>query len=459
MRVRRRVRHNIPLFWVVLLLCVALIGPRLSAQDVASLQQVLDRLDRLERANRALLEEVQALRQELKATRGPESYVPERVAVLEKRSEEQAQAKVEASQKFPIQLTGMLLFNVFRNSRHGEGDNPEVAAQHRGYSEGGASLRQTTLGLTFQGPQMLGGAKTGGSVQMDFFSNAGEYDTGGLYSYDSPGLRLRTAYVAAEWKTRSLTVGQLKPLIAPRDPDSFSQVGVPPLSGAGNLWLWRPQIRFEQQLPINDRAGLRAQIGVLQTSELSARVDPAFSSTLAEVRPAIEGRLQYEQRFGSSGRFEIAPGFHTSTTHVAATSVPSGIFSLDGTIAPVKKLELSGAFFNGHNVASLGALGQGFLITRAGLASPVHSTGGWLQASYLATSRLSFHLFGGQQTDRARDLSTGDIGKNRTLGVNAIYRFAPNMLVALEANQTRTTYVGNNTALHHHYDLALAYLF
>ena len=41
----------------------------------------------------------------------------ERLDVVEKRSSELAQTKVEASQKFPIKLTGTLLFNAFLNGR------------------------------------------------------------------------------------------------------------------------------------------------------------------------------------------------------------------------------------------------------------------------------------------------------------------------------------------------------
>src|SRR5579872_673400 len=96
----------------------------LLAQQKSDLQQVLDRLDRIEQENKDLAEQVRALRAELAATRNPPAApasstaavgtpaappIEERVAVDESRIAEQAQTKVEASQKLPITLTGMVL--------------------------------------------------------------------------------------------------------------------------------------------------------------------------------------------------------------------------------------------------------------------------------------------------------------------------------------------------------------
>src|SRR5258708_1306985 len=77
----------------------------------ADLDRILARLDRLESENQKLLEEVRALRNEL--TAGATVPLPERVEVLERRSEEVDQAKVDASQRFPLAITGMALFNAY----------------------------------------------------------------------------------------------------------------------------------------------------------------------------------------------------------------------------------------------------------------------------------------------------------------------------------------------------------
>ena len=141
--------------------------------------------------------------------------------------------------------------------------------------------------------------------------------------------------------------------------------------------------------------------------------------------------------------------------------MPSNLVSLDWFFNPLAKLEFTGAFFSGQNVMNLGTGGirQGFVVLGDGAARPVHSQGGWAQWTWLATPRLSFNLFGGQQDDRDSDLFAGRVGKNQKYGANFFYRFAPNFLTTFEFSQLRTTYIGAGDRLYNHYDLSFAYLF
>src|SRR5689334_4360669 len=102
-----------------------------SARADATLTEILRRLDSLERENRELLQQVHELREQIRPTQAKQEQsldenpdqnpsqatLDERVAVNEARIADQAQTKVEAAQKFPISLNGMLLFNAFANSR------------------------------------------------------------------------------------------------------------------------------------------------------------------------------------------------------------------------------------------------------------------------------------------------------------------------------------------------------
>ena len=427
-----------------------------AAQPAPDLRSILERLDRLEQENRLLREEVRALRETV--TRGtplPETpSLEERVAIHERRIDEHAQTKLEASQRFPIRVTGMVLFNAFVNSKqNGGSDNPTLASLARGGAAGGATLRQTVLGLDYNGPETFAGGKVRGSLFIDFF--------GGTSQPLNNLPRIRTAAVSIDWKTRSLTVGQDKPLIAPREPTSLAQVGVSPLTGAGNLWLWEPQVRFEQRFQAGDQSTLRAQLALVQTTENAAGVPAAFASTLERYRPGLEGRFEWSYAPGDGRRFEIAPGFHSSDTHVAATSVPSRVFTLDWLIAPWRPLEFTGAFFTGRNVAHFGTGGirQGFSVLGARNVLPVHARGGWGQLNITATDRLSFHLMSGWHDDRNADLLSGGIARNHAVGANVFFRLAPNVTTSFEALQVRTTYLGPGTRLNNHYDLGIAYLF
>ncbi len=157
-------------------------------------------------------------------------------------------------------------------------------------------------------------------------------------------------------------------------------------------------------------------------------------------------------------RVEIAPGFDASDTHVGGFTIPARIFSIDWKIQPFKKVQFTGAFFNGRNAAGIGGLRQGFTVAGDSI-NAVQAAGGWAQLSYQATGRLSFNLYGGQESDRPGDLLGGEISRNLAYAANAIYRIGPNVLVSIEAEQVRTAFVALQNRLNNHYDLALAYLF
>jgi hypothetical protein len=436
------------------------------AQSAPQMQEILNRLDRLEKDNQALLEEIRALRQEVSVLKPvnpattPANTVPagEREEVEQNRIEELAQTKVEASQKFPIRITGMALFNASVNGRYnGNAENPLVASFMPGDETGGGTLRQSTLGLLYNGPETFLGGKISGSVYMDFF--------GGTTASLNHLLRLRTAAITVDWKNTSILVGQDKPIISPRDPDSLAQVGYAPLSGSGNLWLWQPQIRLEQRFSFDDNTGVRAQAGVFVTSSLdypmtSSDTYDGYATPQQEYsRPGAEGRLLLWHRWGDTERFEVAGGYHFNENRVFETVFVSDVYSADWFLRPVSKLEFSGMFFHGQNVATLGSLPQGFVVTPGGSIVAVHSTGGWAQIRVPITSRLAFNVYGGQQDDRNADLGYGYIGKNQAYFSNLMYRFAPNVIVSLEGGQVRTTYIGLGNRVNNHYDLAVAYLF
>ena len=296
------------------LLSLFLLTPLIAAaQGRSDLQQILDRLDRLEQENRNLADEVRALRSELAVSRGttpapvtaqadaepPSAPLPERVAVTEQRTADLSQSKVEAGQRLPLTLTGMVLFNAFLNgSANGGFQAPLVAAPTNSVSKGAASLSQSIVGLRFQGPRVLGGGQVRGTFDMDLW--------GGSASSLNHLVRLRVATVQVDWKNSTITVGQDKPIIAPRDPDSLSQVAYSPLTSAGNLWLWQPQIRFEQRFALGESAGIRAQAGVYQTSEPLASAGPEYQNTLATARPALQ---EIGRRWGGNVKVvEVPPG-------------------------------------------------------------------------------------------------------------------------------------------------------
>jgi hypothetical protein len=448
-------------------LCLlALATPLLAiAQTGSDMQKIMERLDKLEDENHKLLDEIRELRNEL-TNRSPAEAVPEhaddqtgkvaaptdeRLAVQENRTAELDQTKIAASQRFPISLTGMLLFNSFLNGRNsGTSQFPETASLVSGAATDGGTVRQTILGLTFNGPDLPRGGKASGFLYMDFF--------GGTSSTGNSLIRIRTAALNMTWKNTTITVGQDKPIISPRDPTSFAQVGVSPLTAAGNLWDWNPQIRIEQRFSFNENTGLKAQAGVYETTEsYGATLPTQYAGTLERSRPAWQGRLELFHG-GEKRRIEIAPGFSVGATRVAGTSISSRIASVDWLIRPFPLLEFSGEAFNGQDVAGLGAL-PGFNILPSDAVIPVHSHGEWGQIALFPASRISLHFYAGEQYNRLSDIAPSAIHRNFIYAGNIMYKLAPNVQLALEAAQARTEYAGPFLRLNNHYDLALAYLF
>ena len=424
-----------------------LIALTLPAQSVDAL---IERLDRLERDNNTLRQEIERLRAELGGLKRQAAAQSETQEITARRLEEQAQTKVEAAQKFPIRLRGMALVNFFHNGSRANGaDTPTTAARAPGRATSAVTFRQTVLGLDFRGPRTILGAEVSGSVFGDFYE-------GGTEATQYPSPRLRTAEVVFEWKTRSLMFGQEKTLVGLRDPNSLAYSGVSPMTAAGNLWRWQPQIRFEQRLAFTAATQALAQVAVVQTAEESGGTPGALS--LERRRPALQGRVELAHTLDASRRFEVAGAFHASTSHVGPYSIPSRVYSLDWFANPFRYLEFSGILYAGQNLHHFGAFRQGWAVTPAGVHA-IHTRGGWAQLSVPFHSRVSLNLIAGAMDDRNRDLTAAMIASNRNAAANLVFRIAPNVLVALEAMRIRTLYLNGGLSRNPRYDLSIAYQF
>ncbi len=313
-------------------------------------------------------------------------------------------------------------------------------------------MSQSLLGFTFHGPRIAGGGQVSGQLHLDLW--------GGTSSSLNHLVRLRVATVAIDWKNQSIVVGQDKPIVSPRDPTSLAQVAFSPLAAAGNLWLWQPQVRFEQRFALGDSGGIRARVGVYQTSESSSDATTEYASTLAGSRPGYEGRFEYWRKFGEHARIEIAPGFHVSDTHVAGVSVPSRLFTVDWLIQPMAKVQFTGMFFHGRECIRH----RGITRWVYGVSVQRDSGGGRdrrLGAALVSRDEpIDVQYLRGPGEPPGRPIFwRGQITRNFAYAGNAIYKLGSNVLLGLEASQVRTNYLQQPNRLVNHYDLALGYLF
>lgn len=437
---------------------VFLLRPTLFAQQQPSpetVSRILDRLDQLEKQNEQLLSEIRTLRAEVQkssaATAQPSSPpLEERVSAAEQRITEQAQTKVEASQRFPITLTGMFLVDAFA----GKGsNNPLFLDAYSNYAlgtpGGGATLNQSIIGLDFHGPVLPAGGRVNGTLAMDFYGGS---DSAYMF-------RIRRGFVSFDWKNRSIIFGQDKSIIAPLQPTSFARVGIPPLSGSGNLWLWRPQFTYEERVRISTLTKATLQASVFETDESYTR--PSATQEYApQDRPAVQARAEVQHQWSEDLRISAGVSGSGSTSHILGQSVPSRVISADLVIKPVAWFEFSGAVFRGKNFANLGGIPNGVtVLTGTQTIVPIHGSGGWLQAAFPVTSRLTFDVYAGKQVNSPRDLSAFEVLHSQTVAANALYRLAPNVIVGLEAGRNRIEYLNTLNFWSNRYDATVAYLF
>src|SRR5215469_8318523 len=92
--------------------------------------------------------------------------IRERQAMLEAQVATHDQTKVESESKYPVKITGLLLFNSFVNTSGVDMPaTPTIAVPGSGST--GASVRQTVLGVDARGPHLFG-AHSYADLRVDF---------------------------------------------------------------------------------------------------------------------------------------------------------------------------------------------------------------------------------------------------------------------------------------------------
>jgi hypothetical protein len=176
------------------------------------------------------------------------------------------QDKVESASKYPVKLSGLVLFNSYRNSGSLDiEDLPSLAFQKSpGSPDGsvGATLRQTVLGVQATGPNLFG-ARTSAAVAVDF---AGGSPTTSFGVIDGV-VRLRTAHIGLDWERTSLTIGQDTLFFSPLSPTSYATVLEPALAWSGNLWVWTPQIAGKRPRFLGRKSTVSSADGVRRVAE------------------------------------------------------------------------------------------------------------------------------------------------------------------------------------------------
>jgi hypothetical protein len=362
---------------------------------------------------------------------------------------EMHQDKVESASKYPIKISGLVLFNSYWNKGIVDAqDLPNLAlptfpgAPSPGV---GATLRQTVLGIDVFGPKLFG-AKTSADAEIDFAGGSPRTSFGTATGL----LRLRTAKISFDWANTSLHIGQDNLFFSPLSPTSYATVLEPAMSWSGNLWVWTPGIELTHRVAWNGSSSLILQGGVLdplteEVPEFEGRGATAGEATRA---PAIAGRIALDR--STATRFPFTVGFggyraqqqYQTFPVVASWTVNSDFKANLGTY-----VEVSGEWYRGQAVGGLGG-GIWSSVVYPEPAAPhsaiqaLRSTGGWGQVKVIPATRFEINGAFGQDENYGQDLRAFPFSlnaegfpamqKNRTALLNFIYRPTSILLFAAE---------------------------
>ena len=300
------------------------------------------------------------------------------------------QIKVESASKYPLRLTGLILFNAFSNA--GVVDNVEVPTlalpRQPGCSHGsaGATMQQTLIGLEATGPTFAG-ARSFAEVSMDFFGGTTTNEYG--YTYSTGVVRMRQAQVRLDWNKTTLQAAYTVPLISPLSPTSYATVAEPAFSASGNLWTWSPQVRVEQRFALSDDRSIALEGGLIDPGSpgyTSAQLD---SPVEASRRPGYEARISYRANSswrGSTHRFVLGVGGYSAEQYYNSSSqIHAWAATADWQVPILKWFEVTGEAYRGR---AIGGLGGGLykdvvVVTNPATGLPqingVETVGGWSQ--------------------------------------------------------------------------------
>jgi hypothetical protein len=381
--------------------------------------------------------------------------IRERQALQEAQIATHDQIKVESESKYPVKITGLLLFNGFVNTSGVDMPvTPTVAVPGSGST--GASVRQTVLGIDARGPH-LWGARSYADLRVDFYGNVISSVAGiptGSYSTNDSFLRLKTAHAGMQWENTEAAFSYDRPLLSPDSPSSLTAVATPALAWSGNLWAWNPQLTLTRNVPFADSHSLQLQAAMIDVGDppvsllgldSSAAVPPSGAESSRwpglEARVALLGSNRGDRdHFGVGGYF---------SPHV----LPSGrrydawAGTLDARFHMPGRLEFSGSFYRGLALGGLGAGGykdygysyeasQGEYYFR-----PLNDVGGWTQLKEKWSERLEFNAAFGIDNAFANDLHRYTIpsgtnyqrlARNRTWTGNVIYSPSAYLLFSFE---------------------------
>jgi hypothetical protein len=383
--------------------------------------------------------------------------IRERQSIQESQIATQEQTKVESESKYPVKITGLLLFNGFVNTNAVDIPATPTAAIP-GSGTTGATVRQTVLGFDAHGPHLFG-AHSYADLRVDFDGSPQNSPAAGIYSGNSGTtlLRLRTAHAGLQWDRTDAYFSLDRPILSPDSPTSLTAVAIPALAWSGNLWTWNPQLGVTHDLAFVGARDLRLQAALIDVGD--APLTPVVPSTTTQTVmppstaeqsrwPGVEARIAM---LGSTTREDSnhlgIGGYFAPHLTPFGKRFDSWAGTMDARLILPAHLELSGSAYRGLGLGGLGGGGYKDFVYRMDpdtmgyYVRPLDDIGGWAQLKEKLTERIELNAAFGMDNVFAGELRRyaipggtvyQNLARNRTYTGNVIYSPSAYLLFSLE---------------------------
>lgn len=370
------------------------------------------------------------------------------VSMVQTQVQELAQVKVESDSRLPIKIFGTILSNTFFNSDEANWlENPNIVNRFGGITgrpgSFSSTLRQSRIGLAVNGPD-IGGAKASGRVIMDFFGGTPAFNTGQVMGLP----RLLYAFARIDGEKTALEVGQDHMMLAPRDPTSLAALSFPDLFRSGNLYLRVPQARVERKFGgVTLMGGIVAPIAGDFEEDFYVFVPPAGAGERSKM-PAVQAHLGYKSGDDDTRQFAIGFSGHYGRERVGEVDQKSYAGVVDFNVQG-GRIGAAGEFFFGENLDQFGG----------SINQNAKSAGGWAEARFRMTDRLSVN--GGFGIDRLPDdeFITAVRRENRSIFSNVIFKLTPEVSTSVEYRFLSTLFRLDDRHENHHVNWVFSYSF
>jgi hypothetical protein len=373
---------------------------------------------------------------------------------------------------------GTIYFNAFNNTGAVNNQDVPMFAVPSGQGGASASVRQTRLGMRFEGAK-VGAARLSGVIEADFFGGFPSVGIGENFGI----VRLRLANVKAEWEKTSVTAGQDWMPFAPVNPVSIASAAIPQLAAAGNNWARIPQVRVDHKL--NDNFTLTGSVLAPQTGDYPATSFLLQTNSGSSSRvPFLQSRLAYADSdwwgtkkagsigvSGHYGRSRVFTGANNISHEVDSTGL-----ALDWNFPLHARVTLAGEAFFGRDLGGFQAgvfqsvntdfaYRSGATVTPAGVRA-IGTRGGWVQLGFTPDVFADkWSLYGSVGIDDPRDEDLTSVARlnfrsrNLAFAFNTIYKVTPQFSLGAEFRRFRTGYMITGPRTSNHVNLGAAYSF